>query len=68
MKTDSWISEKYECSICHSNIIYCQSKYKDYYIYCSQKFCENHNGAEVYDDYREGELKDLIQPINNHDR
>lgn len=46
--TDSWFNGI--CKDCKSNIVVCQSKEKDYFYYCSQKRCKNHEGVELYDD------------------
>lgn len=60
MKTDSWFSDKYYCSKCGSNIVYCQSENYDYFIYCSQKNCDNHVGIEVYDMYDPEDIQHIM--------
>ena len=46
LATDSWFEGL--CKNCHSNVVVCQSSTKDYFYYCSQKRCKNHDGVEIY--------------------
>lgn len=48
ISSSSWF--KGLCNDCGYNIIVTQPKYKDYYYYyCSNKYCKNHKGKELYD-------------------
>lgn len=49
----SWIVSFAVCKDCGSNLIICQSPKADYWWYCSDKLCENHNPGEQLGDMEE---------------
>lgn len=66
IKHDSWFMEDWHCKECGSNIVVCQSKDKDYFYYCSQKYCKNHTGTEQYDMDDFPDFVELDGLINKH--
>jgi len=37
------------CKKCGYNVVVTQSKEKDYFYYCSNKYCDYHSGTEIFD-------------------
>jgi hypothetical protein len=44
-----WIAG--QCKVCGNPVIITGESDADYFIYCSNNYCENHQGISVYDDY-----------------
>lgn len=48
--SSSWLLKNSVCNKCSYEIVVTQSKDFDYFYYCSNKGCENHQGEELFDD------------------
>lgn len=58
MKDNIWIQKGVSCKSCGWEVICCcvnwdaeklpESKYSDWWCYCSNKTCENHKGEELF--------------------
>ena len=45
----SWWLRQVVCEKCSYKIVVTQSKEYDYFYYCSNKYCEHHEGVEAMD-------------------
>jgi hypothetical protein len=58
MKSSSWMPSSESCKSCGWNVVSClvnwdtekflESKFSDWWCYCSNKACENHKGEELF--------------------
>lgn len=48
--SSSWLLKDSVCNKCSYEIVVTQSRVADFFYYCSNKECENHQGEELFDD------------------